>query len=152
MRTTHDTARAKPSRLRRLGRSGLGLFLASTLALAACGTGGPAYTRGPETADAIVEMTSDLAFAPATVTVRAGQVVEWRNVSLFTHTATFDPTLADDPAHVEQPDGVEPFHSGDVPPGEIARRRFDMPGTYRYVCLPHEGFGMRGTVVVRAAE
>lgn len=152
MRTRYDVERAKRPGACRLGRFAPALLLASTLALAACGTSGPAYTRGPETADAVVEMTSDPAFAPATVTVESGQVVEWRNVSLFTHTATFDPTLADDPAHVEQPDGAEPFHSGEVPPGEIARRRFDMPGTYRYVCLPHEGFGMRGAVIVRAAE
>ncbi len=28
-------------------------------------------------------------------------------------------------------------------------RTFDEPGTYRYICIPHEGAGMVGTVVVR---
>jgi plastocyanin len=33
--------------------------------------------------------------------------------------------------------------------GETFEVTFEVPGTYRYVCLPHEDHGMRGTVVVR---
>jgi plastocyanin len=33
--------------------------------------------------------------------------------------------------------------------GEEFKVTFAVPGTYRYVCLPHESHGMTGTVVVR---
>ena len=81
--------------------------------------------------------------------MRPGQTVEWRNTSFFTHTATCDPAKAEDPRHVELPAGARTFDSGRIPPGEIWRHSFAAPGTYRYVCLPHEEDGMLGTVVVR---
>jgi plastocyanin len=33
--------------------------------------------------------------------------------------------------------------------GDTFEVTFEVPGTYRYVCLPHESEGMTGTVVVR---
>lgn len=122
--------------------------LAVLLALSACGVGGPAY--GPPSADAAatVEMSSRLAFEPAEIAVRVGDTVEWRNMTLFTHTVTGDPNLAEDPAHVSLPDGAAAFDSGPVPAGEVFRYTFTAPGTYRYVCQPHEGLDMLGAVVV----
>ncbi|MFQ5774969.1 MAG: plastocyanin/azurin family copper-binding protein [Kiloniellaceae bacterium] len=125
------------------------MSLALLLFLGACGAGGPAY--GPPAAGvaATVEMTPGLAFDPAEITVQAGATVEWRNKSIFTHTVTADPELAADPAHVALPQGAATFHSGPVAAGAVFRHTFATPGTYRYVCLPHEGFGMMGTVVVK---
>jgi plastocyanin len=94
-------------------------------------------------------MTTFLAFAPDAVTILDGETIEWRNRSLFTHTVTADPALAADPADVELPPDAASFDSGEVAAGQTYRRTCTVPGTYRYVCRPHEGQGMMGTIVVR---
>ncbi len=120
-----------------------------TAPLAACGVLGPAHRAERAPGTAVVEM-SGYSFVPAELEVRAGQTVEWRNTSLFTHTATCDPAKAKDRSHVALPAGAETFDSGRIAAGEIWRRSFTTPGTYRYVCLPHEDEGMLGTLIVRA--
>ena len=128
----------------------LGLLLtASLLSLGACGFGGPAY--GPSSdAAAVVEMTNGLAFQPDAVRIKAGETVEWRNRSLFTHTVTDDQARAKDAADAQLPEGAPSF-SAQVGPGEIYRHIFTVPGTYRYFCMPHEGWGMHGQVIVGPA-
>jgi plastocyanin len=113
-----------------------------------CNTSGPAYDLPPGIYDEIVDMTTTLSFSPQAVTIRAGQVVLWRNQSLFGHTVTFDRSAADDSSAVVVPAGAEPFSSGGVPPGETFAHKFTVPGTYRYVCLKHEGQNMTGTIIV----
>lgn len=112
--------------------------IAALSAPAACGYGGPAYREGPSAADGVVVMTSTLAFDPATVTIPAGGMVEWRNTSLFTHTVRSDDT----------PSGAIPFQSGNVPQGGIYSHTFTVPGIYRYHCDPHGNLGMEGRIVV----
>ncbi|HUL06066.1 MAG TPA: plastocyanin/azurin family copper-binding protein [Candidatus Acidoferrum sp.] len=126
------------------------LYPAAALAalLAGCNTSGPAYDLPPGIYDQIVDMTTTLSFSPQTVSIKAGQVVLWRNQSLFAHTVTFDRSAADDPNDVVVPVGAEPFSSGDIPPGETFAHKFTVPGTYRYVCLKHEGQSMTGTIIV----
>lgn len=116
-------------------------LLAPCLALAACGTGGPAYGPPTQGVAATVDM-SGFSYAPATVRIKAGDTVEWRNKSLFAHTVTLDPKLAAAPA------GAAPFDSGRIAAGDVYRHTFAVPGTYRYKCIPHEDAGMTGTVVV----
>jgi len=132
------------------GRVTLGLLLtASLLSLGTCGFGGPAY--GPSSdAAAVVEMTNGLAFQPDAVRIKAGETVEWRNRSLFTHTVTDDQARAKDAADAQLPEGAPSF-SAQVGPGEIYRHIFTVPGTYRYFCMPHEGWGMHGQVIVGPA-
>ncbi len=116
--------------------------------LAACGTSGPAYEDpGPDVA-ATVDMTSALTFEPAGITVRVGDKVEWRNQTLLTHTVTADPLITADASNVELPEGARPFNSAAIPAGQVFRHAFTVPGTYRYLCLPHAGQKMFGTVVV----
>lgn len=98
---------------------------------------------------ATVEMTGALEYVPQTVTVDAGGTVRWINVSGAVHTVTADPTKARDPAHVELPPGAEPFDSGFVDPGGQYSHSFDVPGRYTYFCIPHEGAGMIGEVIVQ---
>ncbi len=125
------------------------LLTASLLSLGACGLGGPAY--GPDSdAAAVVNMTNGLAFQPDAVRIKAGETVEWRNRSLFTHTVTDDPLRARDPGDAELPDGAQSF-SAQVGPGEIYRHIFTVPGAYHYFCMPHEGRGMHGQVIVAPA-
>jgi plastocyanin len=117
--------------------------------LAGCGAFGPAHRAERAPGVVVVEM-SGFSFVPAQIEARVGQTVEWRNVSLMTHTATCDPAKAKDRSHVNLPDGAQAFDSGRIPAGEVWRRSFPTPGTYRYVCLPHEDEGMLGTLIVRA--
>jgi plastocyanin len=116
--------------------------------LAGCNSGGPAYDLPPGIYDQIVDMTTTLGFSPQTVSIKAGQVVLWRNQSLFAHTVTFDRSAVDNPSDVVVPVGAEPFSSGDIPPGETFAHKFTVAGTYRYVCLKHEGESMTGTIIV----
>jgi plastocyanin len=119
------------------------------LALVACGLSGPAHRQPPPPQVAQTVTMGFTNFSPATVTIRSGQTVQWRNTSPIGHTVTADPARAADPANVELPAGATPIHSGDIPAGEVWSYTFTAPGTYRYVCLPHERQGMIGTVVVQ---
>ena len=126
----------------------LAVSLAGFAVLAACGFDGPAYTLPPTDVAASVEMSSSLSFVPAEVKIKAGDTIEWRNRSLQAHTVTTDPVLVREPRRVGVPEGATVFHSGPVWPGEIFRYTFSVPGTYRYACVPHERYGMRGVVIV----
>ena len=77
-------------------------------------------------------MVHDDHFHPAAVTVPRGGAVTWRWAGESSHDLRF---------RGRRPAGAPPRASGAV------RRRFQQPGTYRYVCTLHEG--MRGVVRVR---
>lgn len=110
--------------------------------------GAGAAIRGGASDTVVVDMDNRLRFLPETVRVRAGQTVRWVNGSALMHTVTADPAAAADPANVELPAGAAPFDSGEMSPGDTFAYTFTVPGTYRYVCLPHELAGMIGVVVV----
>lgn len=121
-------------------------FVATSVVLPGCGTGGPAYGPPSPGVAASVDMTTGFAFEPGTVRVKTGDTVEWRNKSLFAHTVLDDPQR--DPALTALPLGAAPFDSGRVPAGEVFRHTFAVPGTYRYKCTPHDDLGMTGVVIV----
>lgn len=77
---------------------------------------------------------SDFKFAPATITVHAGESVTWINHGPSTHTATAR-------------DGS--FDSGPLKPAASSSHTFTRPGTYQYFCTIHPF--MHGTVVVLAS-
>ena len=130
-------------------RPGFGLVLLAALSgLTACGTGGPAHGPATPGVAQVVQMGFH-SFDPPAVAIRAGETVEWRNTSPISHTVTADPALAKFPGSAALPAGAAPFHSGRVEAGEVYRRRFDIPGTYRYFCVPHEAEGMTGMVTVQ---
>lgn len=129
-------------------RQVLGLAALSGLAaLGGCTTAGS--TSPPPGVAAVISATTLLAFSPAVVTIKVGDTVEWRNASPFGHTVTADLSLAKNLANVRLPRGARPFN-GPLPSGGAYRHKFTRPGTYDYVCLPHEGAGMKGRVVVTA--
>ena len=129
-------------------RTALAAIAGGSLAVSACGITGPAHTEPPPPRiDAIVEMAMT-SFTPAAIRIRAGQTVQWRNTSLVDHTVTADKRLAANPANVILPQGAQSFHSGEIDAGQVWSYTFTVPGTYRYVCLPHEKKGMIGTVIV----
>ena len=117
-------------------------------ALAACVSDRPTEPDGEE--GTIVDMTDQLTFDPVSVTIRAGETVTFKNSSAFAHTATGDPSKANDPSHVRLPAGAAAWDSGAIGAGGQFNQRFDVVGEYRYFCIPHESQGMLGTVTVTA--
>lgn len=112
------------------------------------GGSGAATSAAATDGNAEVAMNNQLRFTPGTIRISAGETVTWRNTSDLPHTVTADPSKAMDPSNVSLPDGAETFDSGTLNPGDVFERTFTVPGTYRYVCLPHEAAGMVGTVIV----
>lgn len=109
----------------------------------------PSMRDGPAPSDtAVVGMDNRLRFLPDTVRIRAGEAVRWENASDLPHTVTADPARAALPTSVRLPEGASTFHSGDLAPGRVYVRVFDVPGTYKYFCIPHERAGMVGWVIV----
>jgi trimeric autotransporter adhesin len=80
--------------------------------------------------------TPNQTFAPASLTIDAGQAVTWQ-FSEARHNVTF---LAGTPTGGNIPDQA---------PGNAVSRTFSTPGTFAYECTIHTG--MNGTVIVRGA-
>ena len=88
-------------------------------------------------------------FIPMTVTIQKGDTVEWINNAASLHSVTTNPAVAQDPKDVSAPAGAKPFDSGFMTPGAKWSYTFTVPGTYKYLCLPHEKDHMTGIVVVK---
>lgn len=94
-------------------------------------------------------MGDDMRFHPTELTVQVGETVTWWNTSTgMVHTATGDPAEVMEPAHVQLPVGADPWDSGLISAGESWTHTFDVPGKYRYYCVPHELAGMVATITV----
>ncbi len=100
----------------------------------------------------VVEMSDELKFDPEQLTINVGDTVTWRTVGVVPHTATCDPSKANNPdEHVQLPAGAEPWDSGTVRKGEEFSHAFEVAGEYTYFCVPHEAAGMVGRLSVQAA-
>ncbi len=119
-----------------------GLMMVSTPLYADTGT---TYA---ETDTTIIEITNTLKFVPGKVSIPVGTTVEWRNTSDLVHTVTDDPSQVARTEDAVSPEGADAFDSGNIRVGGKYRHTFTVPGTYRYFCIPHEGAGMVGTIVV----
>jgi plastocyanin len=108
----------------------------------------PASAQSGDEPAVTVGMTSTLSFDPDTVRIEAGQTVRWKNSSVIVHTVTADPEEASIEESVKLPGEASPFNSGNLDPKATFEHTFDVPGTYRYFCIPHEGTKMYGTVIV----
>ncbi|HEY6937399.1 MAG TPA: plastocyanin/azurin family copper-binding protein [Terriglobales bacterium] len=98
---------------------------------------------------ATVHMTAANKFDPEKVTIKAGEAVRWVNENAGpSHAVTTDSSMVQNENDVEIPDGAKPFSSGVIKPGKFYQHTFEVPGTYRYACAPHEGSKMLGVVVV----
>ena len=88
--------------------------------------------EGGEPRDSSNVIIRDFQFDPDTITVTAGDTVEWENEDDgVVHTATAD-------------DGD--FDTGDIGPNESASATLPTAGTFQYHCIPHPS--MKGTVRV----
>lgn len=111
--------------------------------------GTPVTGPGATASDTVVVKATDrLVFRPDSVAIEVGDAVRWRNAGVVRHTATADPSQATLEGSVRLPDGAEPFDSGRLGEGETFTHVFRVPGRYEYFCIPHEGAGMTGTVIV----
>lgn len=82
----------------------------------------------------VVEVSmANLAYSPATVTIKVGDSVRWTNVEATPHTVTS--TLVN-----------YKYDSGTLRQGQSFTQKYTLPGTYSYKCAFHGA--MRGTVVV----
>ncbi|MEF8785323.1 MAG: plastocyanin/azurin family copper-binding protein [Haloarculaceae archaeon] len=92
-----------------------------------------------------------LRFDPDEVEISVGDTVRWEAMSAG-HNVTSHPDAS---PKCENPEGADPFTSyeGDshfsiMDVGETFEHEFTIPGEYVYVCTPHAGQGMVGTVIV----
>ena len=121
----------------------------AALAVSACGNpataSAPAVTSQPSPG---VTMTDANVFQPATLSISTGTTVTWTNTSAVQHTVTADASKAINAADVSLPAGVAAWDSGPLNPAQTYSHTFTTPGTYKYVCIPHESIGMVATIVV----
>jgi plastocyanin len=75
-------------------------------------------------------------FEPATVTIQAGETLEWKNDDIVAHTATAE-------GEAQKPT----FDSGTIQTGAAWRYIAQKKGTYNYTCTLHPN--MKGEVIVR---
>jgi plastocyanin len=133
----------------------IGLAISASLALAACGSSaspaaappspaasaaGASTAASPAASAAVSQAAAagasaitiqNFAFAPASLTVKAGTTVTWTNNDSPTHS-------------VKWADGAA--GSSPLTTGSSYTRKFATPGTYAYVCGIHAS--MHGTIVV----
>ncbi len=135
-------------RRRFLGRigaaTGVGLPVAGCLGL----------TSGAQDYD--VGMTAE-AFRPRELTVEVGESVVWRNTSTRAHTVTaYDSGIPSDAGYFatggfdSETAAREGWreNEGGLTSGEEYTHAFEVPGEFRYFCIPHERAGMIGIVRV----
>lgn len=84
-------------------------------------------------------------FDPHVSRVDTGGTVEWVLESGL-HTATAYHPDSDRPRRI--PADAAAFDSGTLQDGETFEHVFDVEGVYDYYCVPHEGVGMIGSVIV----
>jgi len=131
----------RTARLADLARTASGAAIPSVTAApsTSAATSSSAVASGPgqqvsgQTASAKVKETDQLQFSPTSVTVKAGQVLEWDNTGQIAHNVTFD--------------AYSSISSDTMNGGDTYQVKFTQPGTYQFHCTFHPG--MEGTVTVQ---
>jgi plastocyanin len=140
-------------RRRTLLRTVAGTSLAGVAGCSGDGSndGGDGGDGAAEQNEVAVAPGGSLAFQPETIVVSPGTTVTWTFESA-THNVSCNPEHHD---AASLPDGAEPFASYEADErfatndeGETFEHTFEVAGTYDYVCVPHAGSGMVGTVEV----
>lgn len=103
----------------------------------------------------MIGSSSGYSFQPSMVRIKIGQSVKFVTVSGGPHNVTFDPQ--------DIPEGAAPTLDQDMPrqqaklTGPLVTNPDDSyvitfkdakPGAYKFYCLPHQSFGMQGTIIV----
>lgn len=121
---------------RPLGPS-LACILLATLALAGCAGSGPQPVLPPQDDEGrfVIQLTTTNRFVPAEAQVPVGSVVVWVNGAVRHDVNAKDGAFSSGGA-------------GSLGPEEEFEFKFDVAGTYSYVCLIHESVGMVGKLTV----
>ncbi|HEV2328732.1 MAG TPA: cupredoxin family copper-binding protein [Verrucomicrobiae bacterium] len=91
----------------------------------------PAKAVAPAVASIVVQVSmKNIQYDPATVEVKKGGAVEWKNEDLVPHTVT-----------------SASFNSGTIASGQLWRHTFTNSGNFPYVCTFHPQ--MKGVVLVK---
>lgn len=145
--------RSKPTRRRFIGELaalvGCGAIAGCTAPTDSDGDGG----AGNGTVG--VDMTDELVFEPAQISIAVGDTVIWENVGSINHSVTgYEDRIPDGAAYFAsggfegEQAAREAFPEGAVGGGETFEHTFETAGTYEYFCIPHESAGMTGTIEV----
>lgn len=102
-----------------------------------------------EPAATIKMADDDPMYQPSSLTIQAGQTVEWKNYGAVSHSVNDDPKKAQKADDMLLPPDADAFNSGNVMPGGSYRHVFLVPGKYRYFCLSHEMDKMIGEIIVK---
>ena len=80
----------------------------------------------------------DFFFSPATVTIIAGDTVQWEVIEecCLQHTVT-------------RTSSPNTWNSGPLALEQTYTRAFPNAGTFSYFCSPHQGIGMTGSIIVK---
>jgi plastocyanin len=92
---------------------------------------------------ASISATSDNHWDPSTVTIQAGEAVNWSNAGGFHNVCVQKPGNTGT--------SCDEFRNGDPgPTWTSASHTFTTPGTYTFYCEEHKNEGMTGTITVEA--
>jgi plastocyanin len=116
-------------------------MLAALALIAAAGFPPPASAGRPANSGSappkvVTVVIREFKFEPATVTVHAGDTVEWKNDDVVPHTVTVD-------GEPQKP----AFDSGSIQTGAAWRYVARKQGTYNYTCTFHPN--MKGKLIVQ---
>jgi plastocyanin len=90
----------------------------------------------------------ELVFSPDRLRIRVGETVRWVVESAGHSTTAYHPQNHEG-YHSRIPDGAQPWNSGVLlQRGAQFEHTFTVAGVYHYYCIPHEGAGMVGAIVV----
>jgi plastocyanin len=127
----------------------------ASVALAGCSSGDDEESNGGSNGGGntvAVGPDGDFVFDPENITVSVGETVTWEFESA-SHNVSAWPDMNE---KVSIPDGADGFGTMDkggdafalVDEGETFEHTFDTAGEFTYVCVPHAGSDMVGTVTV----
>ena len=119
--------------------------------------GGAATAQAPTGQTHTVRMIGDgntYKFDPATLTIKRGDAVKWVMVSGGPHNVAFQnvPSAASAQLSANMPNQQAPLSSPMLmQPNEEYTVSFAgvPPGTYNYICTPHQAMGMKGSITVQ---
>ncbi len=122
--------------------------------LQACGGGNDSGAAGSQGGVHLVEMggpEGELAFFPDRLVIRPGETVRWQ-VRSAGHSATAYHQANSQRYRGRVPEEAEPWNSDVLyDEGDSFEHTFTVEGIYHYYCIPHEGSGMVGAIVVGEA-
>lgn len=128
-------------------RAFLGILAGAGISLSGCSS---TSSTKEDQAEIVAGPGSALSFDPTEVSVLSGETITW----FFDSSGHNVSAVPADSGLVSIPEAAEPFSSYEdaksrtVDRGETFSHRFEVSGTYKYVCIPHASAGMVGTIQV----